>query len=207
MDLTFPFCVIYLYILKGERMKNKEIGVFALFLLAMITVAFMVLPTTAKGETIAEFIATRQVEYGTLEEQEAEVQEIVERYDEPTPAEPITVTADMPEAINFDELSIFDKLPSYVRDMTKKEFQQWAKAQNEMGYFMAKERAAKQQFGTAVTTIETREQGGWRSWFYRNWDLGGLWGDTTTTTTERMWTPPQWGGGPVVIINPYVDHR
>lgn len=190
-------------------MKNKETVAFVLFLLAMIAVAFMMWPTTAKGETIAEFIATRQVEYGTLEEQEAEVQEIVERYDEPTPAEPITVTADMEDAITFDELSIFDKLPAYVRGMTKKEFQRWAKAQNEMAYFSAKERAAKQQFGTTVNIKEAREQGGWRSWFYRDWDLGGLWGvgDTTTTTTERMWTPPQWGGGPVVIINPYVDHR
>jgi len=115
--------------------------------------------------------------------------------------------------LQYEEVTPYSELPVYTNSMPDEIFIKWAKAQNEMAYLKARQRAdewrarhpsidtfVQDNDYSSTSTLDQEESA----------SSTGASVDATSNTryngTNIQWTYRQssWGGGPVTIINPYV---
>jgi hypothetical protein len=129
----------------------------------------------------------------------------------PMPTDQIAIaeTDNLDDVIVFSDMTAYDPLPTYVYAMPRGEYQRWAKAQNDMGYFDAANRAKAYRdrnpppstyvasSGVVIDTVGVMDTSDltYRAWLDRTYYAG--------SQAFRVYTPTDWAGGPVVIINPF----
>lgn len=114
----------------------------------------------------------------------------------------------------FENLGVFDPLPLYTRVYKDGAFVKWARAQNQMAYRIAREKADNWVIRNPALDVYVQDND-YISTSDLDQDEGGTSngasvGATSSTryfghSVQRTYRPQtRWGGGPVVLVNPYV---
>jgi hypothetical protein len=132
-------------------------------------------------------------------------------------AESKAVSSDLvPQTVGipFANLNVYDPLPEYTKSMPDHVFVLWAKAQNEMAYRKAQQRADEWVARNPALDIYVQDNDYDSTSTLDQTEQATSTGADVNATSRTKYSGTnvqrtyrdrsRWGGGPVLVINPYV---